>query len=156
MEINIRKADIKDVDRVLDLLKELKVSGYTEMGLGDVKVKINDNSPYFYRLQLNNPNTIILVAESENDVIGVAVAYLTPKILDAQYRMLIEEMVVAKDYRHQGVGSSLMKALEKEARKAQVKIIKVTTGTKLKANQFYLKHGFIYFENAYRKKLASN
>lgn len=154
MNLSIRKAEIKDVNKVLDLLKELKVSGYGEMGIKDVKVKINDNSPYFYRQQLNNPNTIILIAEQGENILGVAIAYLTPKILDAEYRMLVEEMVVAKDFRHQGVGSSLMKALEKEALNKQVKIIKVTTGTKLKANQFYRKHGYIYFENAYRKKLT--
>ncbi len=154
MRVKIRTATIKDMGEVLNLLKELKISAYQEMGL-DVKVEASKQAESVYRKALSEKEaSLVLVAEVCGKVRGVLVAYFIPKILDGGLRMLIEEMVVAKDFRSQGVGGLLLKKSEQEAVKRKIKVIKVTTGTRLKANKFYKKHGFTYFENAYRKKLA--
>ena len=151
--MNIRKATAMDVGNILELLKQLKISGYAEMGIEDPKVKKADNAEEFFKQIVTEPENVILIAEEENKPIGLAVCYLVPKIFDGEYRLLIEEMVVSENYRGKGVGSALLNEIENEAQNLNINVIKLTTGTKLKANEFYKKHGYTHFENAYRKKL---
>jgi aminoglycoside 6'-N-acetyltransferase I len=93
------------------------------------------------------------VAEDNKKIIAACIAYEFPKVLDGNHRLLIEEMVVDPAYQGKGIGSQLINHLEQYAVSQRIKYIKVTTGTKLKANHFYQKHGYIHFENAYRKKM---
>lgn len=151
--VEIRKAKAEDAKEVLRLLGELKVSGYTEMGMDASGVLVGDNSEEFYKSMLERDIGLILLAEEEGNAIGLAVCYLTPKIFDGENRMVIEEFVISKSQRGKGVGSKLLNKVESEAKKMGVKIIKLTTGTKLRANKFYQNRGYLHFENAYRKKL---
>jgi GNAT superfamily N-acetyltransferase len=153
MKVRVRKATASDCKEVLSLLKELRISGYKEMGVRDIKVKCSANASDFFQETIKRSDVLCLLAESEGKICGLCLAYLTPKVLDGNYRVVIEDLVVKEDLRGKGIGTALLKGLEQEAKKRGVTLIKITTGTKLKANKFYKKHGFTYFENAYRKKL---
>ncbi|MBL7158946.1 GNAT family N-acetyltransferase [Candidatus Microgenomates bacterium] len=153
MKIKIRPVTSDDIGEVLSLLKDLKISGYQEMGLKDIKVKIAPNASDFYKKIIKRPDILYLLAECNGKICGLCFGYLIPKILEGGHRLVIEEMVVRERFRGKGVGGVLLETIEKKAKKRGLSLIKITSGTKLKANQFYKKHGYIHFENAYRKKL---
>lgn len=150
--MNIRKAEIKDRKAVFSMLQELRRSGYREMGEPYIEVEITEKAKKLFETLLNNSDVHIIVAVEENKIIGICIAYEIPKVLDGNKRILIEEMVVDPIFRGKGVGSKLLENIEQYAIRQGIKYVKVTTGTKLRANDFYRKHGYIHFENAYRKK----
>jgi GNAT superfamily N-acetyltransferase len=151
--MNIRNAIFSDKDDVFSLLNELRRSGYAEMGEPFTETPITEKAIKQFTTLLGKDDVHILVTEDNGDIIGLSVAYEIPKILDGNKRLLIEEMVVKPGFRRKGVGSQLLEKLESIAKEKGIMYVKVTTGTKLKANQFYQKHGFKLFENAYRKKV---
>lgn len=153
MKVKIRRANINEGQEALALLKELRTSTYQEMGLKKVKVVAAPNALDFYKKIIKQPNVLCLLALGNEKIYGLCLAYLVPKILDAGYRLLIEEIIVKQEFRGQEVGSALLKTMEKEAKKRGIRVVKLTSGTKLRASKFYKKHGYIHFENAYRKKL---
>jgi len=149
----IRKATDKDSRAVFNLLIELRRSGYQEMGEQAKEIKAGEKAPELYTELIKRSDIHILLAEENGQVIGLSVIYEIIKVLDGQPRLLIEEFVVLPDFRGKGVGSKMLDYIENIARGGNIQIVKVTTGTKLKANDFYKKHGYVLFENAYRKKL---
>lgn len=153
MEIRIRPAQQTDSPRLLELLNELKVSGYAEMGVTYTPIEPGSASKSLLSQLIDSDTTHIIIATEDELVIGLVIAYEIPKVLEGKSRLLIEEMVIDAAHRNQGIGSKLLKHLETMAIAKGINTIKVTTGTKLKANHFYTKHGYVHFENAYRKKL---
>ena len=154
MKVKIQKATAKDAPKVLELVNELRTSAYAEMGVKDVKLKKGKQILTFCQEVIARPDVLCLFARVGDDVVGMAMAYFVPKIADNGYRMVIEEMVVRKKYRNKKIGTKLMQQLEKRAEDKGVTVIKVSSGTKLKANKFYRKLGYTHFENTYRKKLT--
>ena len=153
MKIKIRAATSSDAKRVLFLLKELKTNAYKEMGLKNRKIKASYNALDFYRKIIKRPDIFCLLAQINEEICGLCFAFLIPKILEGNYRLIIEEMIVREKFRSKGIGIALLNAMEKKAKEKGVDLIKLTSGIKLKANKFYQKHGYVHFENAYRKKL---
>ena len=153
--MTIRTAERADKAPFLALLIELKRSGYQEMGVPFSGIEVTDESERLFDECLAKETVHLLVAENEQKIVGVCVAYESPNIIEGRNRMVIEEMVVEPGNRGQKIGSMLLEAIEAVAQQRGVKHIKVATGTKLKANQFYQKQGYVYFENTYRKEIPS-
>jgi N-acetylglutamate synthase-like GNAT family acetyltransferase len=149
----LRVATLTDIDSVFSLLIELRRSGYTEMGEKVDGLKPGENAPGQYEELITRDDFHIILAEENRQIVALCVAYEFPKILDGYHRMVIEELVVVPRYRGRGIGKRLMEYMENLASEKNIKIVKVATGTELKANDFYRKLGYIHFENSYRKKL---
>jgi GNAT superfamily N-acetyltransferase len=152
--MTIRPAKQSDKTTFLTLLIELKKSGYQEMGVPFAGIEITARAEKLFDDCLENESIHLLVAEESEAIIGICVAIEIPKIIEGRARMLIEELVIDQKHRSRGIGSLLLKHLEELAKQKGIKHMKVTTGTKLKANDFYKKHNYVYFENAYRKELT--
>lgn len=151
--MKIRQATQADKDAVFELLIELKRSGYEEMGVDFEAISVTDKVDELYADFIGKPGSYLLVAEDKGVIVGICVAYEVPKIIEGRMRMVIEEMVVKPDIRGTGIGSKLIEEIETIAKRRGIVHIKVTTGTRLKANSFYQRHGYALFENAYRKDL---
>ncbi len=146
-------ATSEDFQEVFSLLVELRKSGYREMGIPLGEINIDDSIEKYYSDLLGQKHVSIVLAKDTDLVVGLALLVEVPKILDGKNRLIIEELVVRDGHRGLGIGSKLLGHIEQIARQKKINIVKVTSGTKLKANEFYKKHGYIYFENAYRKSL---
>ena len=151
--MKIRRATLEDQAKVFELLNELRKSGYREMGEAFKETPTTEMAVHKYFELVDKKGVYIFVADHDGEVVGLCVVYEIPKILDGNNRLLIEEMVIAPEFRGQGIGSKMIEFVEKMAGEIGIMYIKVTTGTKLKANSFYQKHGYVHFENAYRKKI---
>ena len=98
--MEIRNLNRNDFDQVINLLVTSFSSRYNHP-------LINEN--------INNPNTICLVAEIDNVIIGVASLHIIEKM--TRKMGLIEDVAVDLKYRGKGIGKKLIQKLIVESKK---------------------------------------
>ena len=98
--MEIRNLNRNDFDQVINLLVTSFSSRYNHP-------PINENP--------NNPNTICLVAEIDNVIIGVASLHIIEKL--TRKMGLIEDVAVDLKYRGKGIGKKLIQKLIVESKK---------------------------------------
>ncbi len=128
------KSDIPTVSKLaIELIEAVKNSG------GTAKDVLSENS----RNVLTNPNSYILLAETEGKVIGF-ISFMTRKtIIHSGLCGLIDELVVSKRYRRKGVGKELIKAAIEECKKLRCCEVELSTEfTNVNAREFYKHCGF--------------
>lgn len=95
-------------------------------------------------------NEYSVVAEYNDDVVGVALAYIIPGLsMDAVY---LDTFVVSENARDQGIGKQMLSYIQSIAVKNGIHIIKLTTDKKLEAYQIYQHWGFQEDKNVSMKK----
>ena len=112
----------------------------------------------FQRLQ-NNPNYIFLAAKQQNRLVGSVMGIICEELYgECKPFMLVEDVIVDKGHRRLGIGSSLMRTLEKCANEMNCNyIIFVTESERSEAHRFYESIG--YQSDAYKgfkKRLKSS
>ena len=121
--MNIRSLEKKDIDQVIELWANAFSSRY-----GKEKCLTN----------VSDPNSITLIAEKDNTIIGVASLYIIQKL--TRKLGLIEDVAVNKNYRGNGTGKSLVESL------VQISFKNNCDKTMLNASEinipFYEKMGF--------------
>ena len=106
-----------------------------------------------------NPNYILLCAEQQGNLAGSAMGIICDELYgECKPFMVVEDVVVDKDHRRCGIGTSLMRELEKYAAECKCSyIIFVTESERKEAHLFYESLG--YKTDAYKgfkKKLSDN
>lgn len=109
MALNIKKATIKDVSIVLELIKEL--ADYEKM-LDQVTATEEDVKKHVFETQ--HVHAILLY---ENHlVIGFALYYYNFSTFKGKPGLYLEDIFIRKQYRHQGYGKQVFKYLLNEAK----------------------------------------
>jgi ribosomal protein S18 acetylase RimI-like enzyme len=101
-------------------------------------------------------NHIVLGAKVDGKLVGTVLAVVCQMLYGQCKRfMVVEDVVVDEQYRRQGVGSTLMRALEKRAVDTQCRYIMLITDLDRPASQrFYEALGYESTGNvAFKKKL---
>ena len=92
---------------------------------------------------LNDASSHILVAAREETPVGFINFTVRQTILHRSPSALIDELIVAEEYRGKGVGKQLVQAAIDECRQLGCCEVEVSTEkTNLKAREFYKKCGF--------------
>jgi GNAT superfamily N-acetyltransferase len=105
---------------------------------------------------LENPDYTLFVAESELGLLGLASVFLLPKIGRGSYYAHIEEFVITKKYRRQGVGTSLFNTIKTYCKNRGIQTIKLDSGLAFpEAHAFYEKNGGVFTEKMYRFDLEN-
>ncbi|MCR4622490.1 MAG: GNAT family N-acetyltransferase [Clostridiales bacterium] len=118
---------------------EYKLEELTEAEAGYIGEKINEIVP---RETDADEEEFVLKVENENgEIIGgcIAEAY--------EYhwsRLLLEDLWVNENYRHQGIGSMLIREAERVAREKGCRVVTLGTASYM-ARPFYEKHGYAVF-----------
>lgn len=87
-------------------------------------------------------DTEIFVAEDSGILLGVATFYILPNIRHGHRWAHIDDFVVDKSARGQGVGSKIFEYIRNYCRKNNIKVIKLESGYELEpAHKFYEKLG---------------
>lgn len=141
MNYIIRKSVSSDAPEIVRLIHELAES-------------MNEESPVtekYVKKYLDNPSCNILVAVSGEKVISLISYSLKPCLFHASDSCLIEELVVDKEYRKQGIAGRLIEKLMDEVKSKQCAEISVSTELNNEAAiAFYKKHGlkdeFLFLE----------
>ena len=103
MKITIRKGVKKDLPCVLKLIKEL--ADY-ENALNEVTITLKELEKDGFG---SNPLYWFLVAEKRNKIIGLSFYFIRYSTWKGKF-LFLEDFVIEKQYRNQGVGSALFEA----------------------------------------------
>ena len=133
MSITVRKANPTDAAAVADLINELARGGDWESPVTEA-----------YAAQyLARSGQGVLLAEENGEPLGLISYSLRPNLYHAADSCLIEELIVHRRSRGQGVGRALVEELEQLAAARRCAEISVTTLPKNKAAiAFYRRLGF--------------
>lgn len=130
MNVNIRKAALKDAESIVELSKEL---GYNP-GTNDIRAKLD-------KFELS-PHEMILVAEYDKVIGWMHISTVEP--LESNPFVEIRGIVVYKEHRGKGIGTLLIKEAEKWAIEKGVKKLRVRTNIKREeTRQYYRKLDFV-------------
>jgi len=115
MNIQIRKAQKKDLPDILNLVRELAV--YEKAG-SEVSATLQD-----YEAEFVQGNFEAIVACSDHQVIGMALYYLTFSTWKGRM-IYLEDFVVNSAYRKKGVGQLIFDAFLEDAKSKGAKLTK--------------------------------
>ena len=139
--MNIRKGTIKDMPRVLELIKELAVF---EKQPDAVEVTVADLERDGFG---NNPLFQILVAESDGEIPGIALFYNRFSTWKGK-TIHLEDLIVSEKYRGSGIGMKLYEAVMREAKSQNVRRVEWNVlDWNTPAISFYEKTGAVVFKD---------
>lgn len=114
---------------------------------------VSDGTLPGLKQMLADKNTTLVVAKDGDRIVGVATLYVIQKI--GKRIATVEDVVVASDYRGQGLGEKIIRKLIAIARTKKVTTLGLTSRpARVAGNKLYQKVGFVQKEtNVYRLKL---
>jgi GNAT superfamily N-acetyltransferase len=117
--MQIRKALETDIAKLLPLMRALAV-----FEKYDDAFAINEEVLREQGFRRSPPDFSCLVAEENNNLLGILVYYFVPFTYRAKPTLIIKELYVAEEHRSKGAGELLMKAVSQEAAQAGCGMIK--------------------------------
>lgn len=139
--MNIRKARIEDMPRVLELIQELAVF---EKQPDAVQVTVADLERDGFGA---NPLFQILAAEIEGTIPGIALFYNRYSTWKGK-TIHLEDLIVSEKYRGSGIGMKLYQAVMEEAKKQNVRRVEWNVlDWNLPAISFYEKTGAVVLKD---------
>ena len=102
----IRKAEIKDVEAMSSLLYQL-FSIEEDFTFDEIKQKRG-----LELLIRSTESSVAFVAELEGKVLGMLTAQTNISTAEGKKAAVLEDMIIDKNYRKQGIGKKLMQAME--------------------------------------------
>ena len=141
--MHIERLKKQEIPQLLALYKEL----------ADYENSVEICEQIFYKID-SDENYYLLVAKENNKIIGTALGIVCYSIpVSAMPFMIIEDVVVKKEYRKKGVGKKLFEKLDKIANENNCAYSFLVSGEKRKgAHKFYLKQGYNEPVKGFRKK----
>lgn len=129
----IRKARMKDADRIIELLSELG----RPKPKNEMEIKHFAKTVQNYISQKDNM-MMILVAEIDSKVVGLVSLVFLPRLNRATLEAWIPDLVVDQEYRNRGIGKELLKKCMVISRRKKCWRIRLETGLSRKhAQRFY-------------------
>lgn len=130
--MEIRKAELNDLDEVLEVLNELYH--------GEIQYDIFSK---LYKERIDNENSCYIVAIDGDKIVGVLISEITHQLHRTKKSSFIEDLVVREEYRNKGIGKQLVEAAIKYAKQLECEVIELTSYiTNEKAHRFYERNGF--------------
>jgi GNAT superfamily N-acetyltransferase len=127
----IRRARMKDTDRIIELLSKL----------GRPEPRNKPDMKRFSKLiqtYISEKDKIILVAEVDSKVVGVVSLVFLPRLNRTTPEAWIPDFIVDQEYRNRGIGKELLKKCISIARKGNCWRIRLETGlSRKRAQRFY-------------------
>lgn len=133
--MNIRLATPQDKGQVLRLFDEFSDMSHAEEKPSEVGGAIFDEI-------MSRKDTMIFVAEENNELQGLVTFYLLPNVRHGWHRGHIEDFFVTSNARHGGIGTQLFNYIKEYCKANNIKVIKLDSGNELlNAHKFYEKNG---------------
>ena len=117
--MQIRKAVEADIPNLLPLMQELAVFEKYDGAFAITEEVLREQG-----FRRSPPDFHCLVAEKNNQLIGLAVYYFVPFTYRAKPNVVVKELYIADGHRSEGVGRLLMKAVAQEAERSGCGMIK--------------------------------
>lgn len=139
MEPIIRKAKPSHIPDLVELLREL----FSIEADFDFNAKLQEKG--LTMMMLSPEASCVMVAEIDGKVVGMCTGQLVVSTAKGGFSGLIEDMVISREYREKGLGSLLLKAVEKwciDNKAGRIQLLADKNNTK--ALKFYEKCGWKY------------
>lgn len=141
--MEIRKIALNDLNRVFELLNELYEN----------KLKYNKFKE-IYKLKLNDTNSYYIVAILDNKIVGVLTSEIQVKLHRERKQSFIEDLIVDKEYRNQGIGKVLLEDAVNYAKSNDCEVIELTSYINNEdAHRFYENNKFIKHSYKFKQYL---
>ena len=145
MKTTLRKATKQDLQATLNLVKELALY---EKAPQEVTVTLAD-----YETDFENNTFDIILAEQENEIVGIAFYYMAYSTWKGKM-LYLEDFVVKEELRGQGIGKLLFKAFLEEAKNLGASLAKwQVLDWNEPAINFYKKYNSIIEKEWYNGKI---
>jgi len=112
-QVRIREAKSKDIEAMISLLRTL-------FRLEKDFTFCPERQRTGLEMMLHTHRGILLVAERNNKIIGMCSGQLMISTAEGGVSLQVEDVIVDTPWRHQGVGTTLLSALQEWALKKQV------------------------------------
>lgn len=148
----IRPATTKDVQEVAALGKAF----HKEAGWGDIADYDHDNCAVTLAMMAGNPDSILLVAEEDGKIVGMAGAITFPLYFNASHRSAQELFWYVKPGLRNGTGRHLIEALESEAKERGCESIIMIALDKVSpeaTGRYYARRGYRAAEHSWIRRL---
>jgi ribosomal protein S18 acetylase RimI-like enzyme len=129
--MKIRKANLKDIKGIIEIFKDSAVLNPRDKNFKELRGYISDT--------LKNKKFLVLIAEIDNQIIGVAITLLND-FFKTDARLI--DLYVLKSQRNKGIGSLIIKQLYKELIKRKITNLGLYSENNPKTINFYKKQGF--------------
>ena len=154
--LKIREAKVEDINDIMCLYG--KTIWKIEQEFDNNLKKGFEQSKELYEIMtndINDKNTIILIAELEKNLIGyISVSIISLEDAYIEKIAVLHEIAVEEEYQELGIGKSLLDSCIKILKEAKVGYIKLSMFKEnIKANNFYKKNGFQPYSVNYIKKI---
>ena len=153
-EIKIRKANLKDLNQILEISKLLLDFHNDLDSYYTIYTKYEDHKKY-YNDQLKKKNVIYFVAEINKEIVGLASGYIIsiPKTKAPKIGVLVSNFVKDK-FRNQGIGKKLLDARVEWFKKNGVTFLEMNVDTRnKKALSIWKKYGFKDYQIKLKKEI---
>ncbi len=107
--VHIREAQAVDLDDLLQLL-QLLFSIEKDFQFDAARQQRG------LEMLLNSDAAVIMAAEAENQLVGMCTGQLVISTAEGGFSLLVEDVVVDRSWQRQGVGTQLLKRIERWAR----------------------------------------
>lgn len=135
-EIMIREANIGDTREIAQLSGELGYPSSTE----EINCRVN-------QIMKSSQNTVFIAVASDDTVVGWIHVFETIRLTSEKF-LEIGGIVVSENYRHRGIGKSLLAYAERWAVEKGLAKIRVRSRTSRKdAHSFFVNSGFQLFKS---------
>lgn len=111
----IRKAELRDIEALAELLANLFAIET------DFAIDFERQRAGLSMMIDGNPSCCVMMAEYDRRTVGMCTGQLLVSTAEGGLKAIIEDLVVAEEYRGVGVGSQLLTAVEQWARGAGAK-----------------------------------
>lgn len=145
MKVEIRRATTFEVDAVVDLWHEL-IRGHRKF---ESRIFLSNNSKREYKkyvmYHIINPDSVLVVAKSEEDVLGYCLAFKYRNLPVFQPREIgyISDMSVRGTHKGKGIGSLLLEYVRNWFKDEGISLIQLQCyQTNEKGKEFWERHGF--------------
>jgi GNAT superfamily N-acetyltransferase len=154
--MHIKEAGVEDKDIVLSLLDQFRTEVNKINGSEKVSTTAVEFGSMLFPDVINNNNSAIFLALDDKDGgIGIATINKNPVLRKGKYKAEIEEFFIKPESQGQGIGTSLLKAVEKWSKENDVSYIELISGNELVcAHKFYNKNGFVDYGKGFKKILV--
>lgn len=124
-EYEIRKAETKDVDSIVEMVRRLKLLNGEFDRHFTVKENFRDEVKNYLKSCIENPDGFVIhVAEENSKIIGILKIDIHRRIYyNPAIEARITEFYIMPEYRRKGLGSDLMHSCVEELKSRKVEIL---------------------------------
>ncbi len=111
----IREATLDDTESIVDLWEEMMDFHIQKSSIYEIKTNARETYKFYLKKILKNQESIVLVCEIENKVVGYIIAEesLLPPVYKEEKVGTVVEIGITEKYRNKGIGEKLLEKTEK-------------------------------------------